>query len=94
MRAGEAWQDDDLVFCRDDGRAWNPDNVSKRFKRLAAKAGVPAIKFHDGGRHTGNSLMRDAGVDQEIRMREIGHASREINDRYTCATKRSFICPA
>jgi integrase len=83
MRAGEAWQDNDLVFCRGDGTPWNPDHVSKRFKKLAERAGVPVIKFHDGGRHTGNSLMRDAGVDQEIRMREVGHASREINDRYT-----------
>ena len=71
------------MFCQADGRPWNPDHVSKRFKKLAAAAGVPVIKLHDGGRHTGNSLMRDAGVDQEIRMREVGHASREINDRYT-----------
>ena len=80
---GEAWQDNDLIFCQPDGRPWNPDHVSKRFKKLAAQASVPVIKLHDGGRHTGNSLMRDAGVDQELRMREVGHASRDINDRYT-----------
>ena len=50
---------------------------------LAAQAGVPVIKLHEGGRHTGNSLMRDAGVDHEVRMREVGHAGRDINDRYT-----------
>jgi len=44
---------------------------------------APVIKLHEGGRHTGNSLMRDAGVDQEVRMREVGHAGRDINDRYT-----------
>ena len=48
--------------------------MSKRFKKLAAQAGVPVIKLHEGGRHPGNSLMRDAGVDQEVRMREVGHA--------------------
>ena len=74
LRAGEAWQDDDLIFCQADGRPWNPDHVSKRFKKLAAQAGVPVIKLHEGGRHTGNSLMRDAGVDQEVRMREVRHA--------------------
>ena len=83
MLAGGAWQDDDLVFCQDDGRPWNPDYVSKHFKKLAAQAGVPVIKLHEGGRHTGNSLMRDAGVDQEVRMREVGHAGKDINDRYT-----------
>ena len=83
MKAGRAWQGNDLIFCQDDGRPWNPDHVSKRFKKLAAQAGVPVIKLHEGGRHTGNSLMRDAGADQEIRMREVGHADRDINDRYT-----------
>ena len=83
LRAGEAWQEDDLIFCQADGRPWNPDHVSKRFKKLAAQAGVPVIKLHEGGRHTGNSLMRDAGVDQEVRMREVGHAGKDINDRYT-----------
>ena len=78
-----AWQDNDLIFCQADGCPWNPDHVSKRFKKLAAQAGVPVIKLHEGGRHTGNSLMRDAGVDQEVRMREVGHAGRDINDRYT-----------
>jgi integrase len=83
MRAGEAWQDHDLVFCQGDGRPWLPDHVSKRFKRLAAQAGVPAIKLHEGGRHTGNSLMRDAGVDREVRMREVGHADKTVDDHYT-----------
>ena len=83
LRAGEAWQDNDLVFSQLDRRPWLPDHVSKRFKRLAREAGVPAVKLHEAGRHTGNSLMRDAGIDQETRMRQIGHAGKEINDRYT-----------
>ena len=83
MLAGDAWEDHDLIFCQADGRPWNPDYVSKHFKKLAAQAGVPVIKLHEGGRHSGNSLMRDAGVDQEVRMREVGHAGKDVNDRYT-----------
>jgi integrase len=41
LKAGEAWGDNDLVFCQDDGQPWHPDHVSKRFKKLAAQAGVP-----------------------------------------------------
>jgi integrase len=82
MLAGEAWAHNDLVFCQGDGRPWNPDHVSKRFKRLAADAGMPCIKLHEA-RHSANSLMRDAGVDQELRMQIVGHASTDINDRYT-----------
>ncbi len=83
VEADAAWQDHDLVFCKPDGRPWNPDYVTRRFKRLAKDAGVPVVKLHEGGRHTGNSLMRDAGVDQELRMREVGHADRSVNDRHT-----------
>ena len=68
--------------------------MSKRFRRLAAAAGVPVIKLHEGGRHTGNSLMRDAGVDQEVRMREVGHAGREINDRYTHVLEEAHLAAA
>jgi len=85
LKAGEAWQDNDLVFCQEDGRPWNPDHVSKEFKKQAASADVPVICLHEGGRHTGNSLMQDAGVDQELRMREVGHADKSVNDRYTPA---------
>ena len=35
--------------------------MSKRFKRLAALAGLVPIKLHEA-RHSANSLMRDAGV--------------------------------
>jgi integrase len=91
LKAGEAWQDNDLVFCQDDGRPWNPDHVSKRFKKLAAQAGVPVVTLHEGGRHTANSLMQDAGVDQELRMREVGHADRSVNDRYTHPLEQAHL---
>ncbi len=94
MMAGGTWQDNDLVFCRDDGTLWNPDYVSRRFKRLAAEACVPVIKLHEGGRHTGNSLMRDAGVDQEIRMREVGHSDKSVNDRYTHILTEAHLAAA
>ena len=94
LQAGGAWQDNDLVFCQNDGRPWNPDHVSKRFKKLAEQAGVPVITLHEGGRHTGNSLMRDAGVDQELRMREVGHAGKSVNDRYTHPLEQAHLAAA
>jgi integrase len=48
MAAGPAWVDNDLVFSQPDGRPWNPDHVSKHFKKLAAQAGVRVIKLHEG----------------------------------------------
>lgn len=61
LKAGNAWQDNDLVFCQDDGQPWKPDHVSKRFKKLATVAGVPVICLHEVARHTSNALMQDAG---------------------------------
>ena len=64
--AGPAWQDNALIFCKDDGTPWKPDYVSRRFKVLAKAAGLPVIKLHEG-RHSAASLARDANVDPEIR---------------------------
>jgi integrase len=57
--------------------------VSRRFSALAQAAGVPVITPHEGGRHTGISLMHDAGVRDDITMREAGHADRDVHARYT-----------
>ncbi len=35
MKAGAAWQDNDLVFAKDDGTPYKPDAVTRRFKALA-----------------------------------------------------------
>jgi integrase len=82
------------VFCQADGQPWKLDHVSKRFKKLAALAGLTVICLHDGTRHTGNSLMQDAGVDQELRMREVGHAGKAVNDRYTHPLEQAHLAAA
>jgi integrase len=83
LRAGDEWQDNGLIFCRFDGTPWRPSYVSRRIKVLAAQAGVPVITLHEGGRHTGTSLMGDADVREDIRMREVGHSDRDVHARYT-----------
>jgi integrase len=82
LAAGGAWQDNDLVFCRDDGTPWKPGYVSRRFKALAAEAGLPIIKLHQG-RHSAASLARDAMVDPEIRRTTLGHAGAAMTSHYT-----------
>jgi integrase len=82
LRAGGAWQDSDLIFCRDDGTPWRPDYVTRRFKVLAAQAGLPVIKLHEG-RHSAASLAHDAQVDPEIRRKTLGHADAAMTSHYT-----------
>jgi integrase len=82
MKAGGAWQDSGLIFCRDDGTPLRPDAVSRRFKAIASAAGLPPIKLHEG-RHSAASLARDAAVDPEIRRKTLGHADAAMTSHYT-----------
>ena len=81
--AGAGWADHDLIFCQPDGTPHNPDRVYRRFRRLAAEAGVPVIKLHEGGRHTHASMANDAGVNREITRQGMGHADAEMTSHYT-----------
>lgn len=82
LRASTAWQENDLIFCREDGSPWPPDQVSRRFKAIAAAAGLRVIKLHEG-RHSAASLARDAGVDPKIRQEQLGHTTGAMTDHYT-----------
>lgn len=82
LKAGESWQDNDLIFCQGDGTPSKPDAVTRRFQRLAALADLPVIKLHEG-RHSAASLARDAAVDPEIRRRTLGHADAAMTAHYT-----------
>lgn len=85
LRAGPAWEDNDLIFSEADGTPYRPDYVYRRFRRLAKDAGLPVIRLHDG-RHTAVSVMDAAGVDRSVRMAEVGHVTEEMHDRYTHVT--------
>lgn len=82
MRASTAWQDNDLIFCREDGSPWPPDYVSRRWKAIADEAGLRVIKLQEG-RHSAASLARDAGVDDKIRQDQLGHTTQTMTDHYT-----------
>jgi len=44
LAAGAAWEDNDLVFTRLNGKWWNPDSISNAFRRAVKAAGVPVIR--------------------------------------------------
>ena len=82
LMAGESWRENDLIFCQGDGTPYKPDAVTRRFQGLAALAGLPVIKLHEG-RHSAASLARDAAVDPDIRRRTLGHADAAMTAHYT-----------
>lgn len=77
LAAGPAWKDSGQMFTTETGAALNPDWISRRFKELAAAAGLPVIKFH-GARHTAATLALEAKVDTKIVSEQLGHSTTRI----------------
>ncbi len=73
------------------GLPWNPDHVTKRFKKLSAAVGVPVIKYHEGGRHIAVSLNHDAEVREDVSMREAGHSDRATHQRYNHPLREAHL---
>lgn len=80
---GGAYEDNDLIWCREDGTPYLPEYVSRHFKDLAAAAGLPVIRLHDG-RHTAATLGLESGVDIKVMSERLGHSGSSITrDLYT-----------
>jgi integrase len=74
MKAGSAWHDSDLVCDRGDGRAMDPDAMTKAFKRLARKAGLhPSTRLHDL-RHAVITYLGQKGLHPKIVSTIAGHS--------------------
>lgn len=73
----------DLVFCTEEGKALDPDNlVKRRFLPTLRRAGVPRIRFHDL-RHTHAALLIAQGESVRFIQEQLGHASAQTTlDRY------------
>jgi integrase len=66
LEAGPAYEAPGYVVADELGAPIHPERFTDEFHRLAALAGVPRIRLHDG-RHTTNSLMAAAGIPDHIR---------------------------
>jgi hypothetical protein len=62
-----------VPFCWEDGRSPHPDTITRRFKRLAASAGLSEIDLHDV-RHSCTTAGRNAKIDWKALSKRIGHA--------------------
>jgi integrase len=74
---GPAYEDNDLVFARADGRPQHPEHFSMAFDRRVARYRLPRIRLHDL-RHTWATLALTARVDVKIVSERLGHASAKI----------------
>ena len=83
LRSGDAYRDLGLVFASVDGRVWNPSTFSSSFYRLARKADLQGLRFHDL-RHSHATQLFKLGVHPKIVSERLGHASIGITlDTYS-----------
>lgn len=77
LAAGSAWEDSGRLFTDELGRALHPEYVSRRFRELSRRAGLPVIRFH-AARHTAATLALEAGIDVKIVSEMLGHSTTRI----------------
>jgi integrase len=71
---GEAYNNNDLITCWDDGSPINPATFSQYFGRTLKKNNLPHIRFHDL-RHTNATLMLKQKVSAKVASQRLGHST-------------------
>lgn len=71
---GKAYNDNNLVFCKEDGSPLDPRSFTRHFQRLLEKSGLPKVRLHDL-RHTHATLLLARGVHPKIVQERLGHSS-------------------
>jgi len=89
LAAGEAWQDNNLVFCHEDGRMYSSRSLNWRFSKMTRRAGIGHWHAHEG-RHTAVSIMSSNGVPLQEISDTVGHKSTHVTE----TVYRHVIVPA
>lgn len=78
LKAGQNWQDNNLIFCRDDGSPIDPDNYYHwDHKAILKRAGLRHMPIHSL-RHTFASILIAAGHSLKYIQKQMGHGSIKI----------------
>lgn len=80
QKAGEAWQDNDLISCNEVGMPLRPDSVIVRLRNLATAAKVPEMTVHQL-RHNAISMMVRGGAPLALVAAKVGHRDVAITYR-------------
>ena len=86
---GEAWYDNNLVFCHENGAAYTSDQHNWRFSKMTRRAGLGHWHAHEG-RHTAVSIMSSNGVPIQEISDTVGHKSTHVTE----TVYRHVIVPA
>jgi integrase len=90
----EAYEDDQLVFCRENGAPLRPEYVLRRFHELSDAAGLPRVRVHDL-RHLAATLMLASGVPLPLASKMLRHSQVGITaDLYGHLTREASLAAA
>ncbi|MGQ0776791.1 MAG: site-specific integrase [Pseudonocardiales bacterium] len=90
----EAYEDDELVFARENGAPLRPDGVLAQFHVLSEAAGLPRVRLHDL-RHLAATLMISSGVPLPLVSKTLRHAQTAITaDLYGHLTQEAALAAA
>jgi integrase len=76
LALGPAWQENDIILCLADGRAWKPSSFSAEFHKFARGSGF-GIRFHDLRHSHASQLLRE-GVPIKVVSERLGHSNSSI----------------
>lgn len=80
---GKGYVGGDHVCQWPDGQPYKPDYISRRFRTVLEKNGLPRIRFHDL-RHTAGSLLINDGQSVKQVQEFLGHEKASTTlDIYT-----------
>ena len=86
LQLGSAWENNGVVFCRQDGRLHDTGTISHRLHRALKDAGLPQIRVHDL-RHTAATLLLSKGENPKIVQELLGHSTIAVTmDIYSHVT--------
>jgi integrase len=74
VKAGEKWQERNLVFTDLYGDFLNPKRVARHFQSLLDKSGLPRMRFHDL-RHSAATILLTMGVHPKVVQELLGHST-------------------
>jgi site-specific recombinase XerD len=76
------WEDNDLVWCRDDGRPLDPRQDWQEWQSILLEAGLAPARVHKL-RHTAGSVLVEQGVDIRVVAEVLGHTDVRVTQGYT-----------
>jgi integrase len=81
----------DLIFVRDDGKAWGPSHQQRPLDAASARAKIePAATFHIL-RHTYASALATRGVPMGVIAAQLGHSDTRMTEKHYAHLSPNYV---